>query len=57
MAAFLKLYLVDGSSSGVVTAELGVSSVRRSCFAHGLTDLVRREEASRAGVYLLTGPH
>jgi hypothetical protein len=53
----LKLYLVDGSPSGVITAELGVSSVRAVVASRtALPDLVRREEASRTGVYLLMGP-
>lgn len=53
----LKLYLADGSPSGVITAELGVSSVRAVVASRtALPDLVRREEATRTGVYLLTGP-
>lgn len=53
----LKLYLVDGSPSGVITAELGVSSVRAAVASRtALPELVRREEASRTGVYLLLGP-
>ncbi len=53
----LKLYLVDGSPSGVITAELGVSSVRAAVATRtALPDLIRREEASRTGIYLLVGP-
>lgn len=53
----LKLYLVDGSPSGVITAELGVSSVRAAVASRtALPDLIRREEAARTGVYLLVGP-
>ena len=53
----LKLYLVDGSSSGVITAELGVSSVRAVVASRtALPDLLRREEAMRTGIYLLVGP-
>jgi hypothetical protein len=53
----LKLYLVDGSPSGVITAELGVSSVRAAVASRtALPELVKREEASRTGVYLLLGP-
>ena len=53
----LKLYLVNGDPSGVITAELGVSSVR-AVFASrtSLTDLIKRDEATRTGVYLLQGP-
>ncbi|UXN57466.1 GIY-YIG nuclease family protein [Phyllobacterium zundukense] len=53
----LKLYLVDGSPSGVITAELGISSVRAAVASRtALPDLIRREEASRTGLYLLVGP-
>jgi len=53
----LKLYLVDGSPSGVITAELGVSSVRAAVASRTvLPDLIRREEAMRTGIYLLVGP-
>lgn len=53
----LKLYLVDGSPSGVITAELGVSSVRAAVASRtALPELIKREEAARTGVYLLVGP-
>jgi hypothetical protein len=53
----LKLYLVDGTPTGVITAELGVSSVRAVMSSRtALPDLIKREEASRTGVYLLIGP-
>jgi len=53
----LKLYLVDGTPSGVITAELGVSSVRAVVASRTvLPELVRRDEAGRTGVYLLVGP-
>jgi len=53
----LKLYLVDGTPSGVITAELGVSSVRAAVASRtALPELIRREEATRTGVYLLVGP-
>ena len=53
----LKLYLVDGTPSGVISAELGVSSVQAFVASRTiLPDLVKREEASRTGVYLLVGP-
>ena len=52
----LKLYLVDGSSSGVITAELGISSVRAVVASRtALPDLLRRDEATRTGIYLLVG--
>jgi hypothetical protein len=53
----LKLYLVDGSASGVITAELGVSSVRAVVASRtALPELLRREEALRTGIYMLVGP-
>jgi hypothetical protein len=53
----LKLYLVDGSSSGVITAELGISSVRAVVASRtALPDLLRRKEAMQTGIYLLVGP-
>src|ERR1700694_751332 len=53
----LKLYLADCTRSGVITAELGVSSVRAAVTSRtALPDLIRREEATRTGVYLLVGP-
>jgi hypothetical protein len=53
----LKLYLVDGTPSGVITAELGVSSVRAAVASRtALPDLIRRDEATRTGIYLLVGP-
>lgn len=53
----LKLYLADGTPSGVITAELGVSSVRAAVASRtALPELIRREEASRTGIYLLVGP-
>ena len=53
----LKLYLVDGSPSGVITAELGISSVRAAVASRtALPELIRREEAARTGLYLLVGP-
>jgi hypothetical protein len=52
----LKLYLVEGTPAGVITAELGVSPVR-AVYAQrtALPALLRREEARRTGVYLLAG--
>ena len=52
----LKLFLVDGTPSGVITAELGVSSLRAVVANRvSLPELVAREEASRTGVYILMG--
>lgn len=52
----LKLFLVDGSSTGVITAELGNWSGKALVAPRtALPDLIKREEASRTGVYLLMG--
>jgi hypothetical protein len=52
----IKLFLVDGTPGGLTTAEITnwtghVLSARRS----DLSELLRREEAQRTGVYLLLG--
>lgn len=53
----LKLYLVDGTPSGVITAELGVSSMRAAVASRtALPELIKRKEASQTGIYLLAGP-
>jgi hypothetical protein len=47
----LKLYLADGTPTGVITAELGVSSVRAAVASRtALPELIRREEAARTGI-------
>ena len=53
----LKLYLVDGSPTGVITAELGNWSGKVLVASRSaLPDLVKRDESGQTGVYLLTGP-
>ena len=53
----LKLFLVDGTPTGVITAELGVSSMRAAVASRtALPGLVKRREASQTGIYLLAGP-
>lgn len=53
----LKLYLVDGSPTGVITAELGNWSGKVLVASRSaLPDLVKRPETGRTGVYLLVGP-
>jgi hypothetical protein len=53
----LRLYLVDGSPSGLITAELGNWSGKALVGPRTrLADLLKRPEASRTGVYLLVGP-
>jgi hypothetical protein len=49
----LKHYLVDSSPSGVITAELSISSVRAAvALRTALPDLIQREETSRTDIYL-----
>lgn len=56
MGRTLKLYLVDGSPTGVITAELGNWSGKAVVAPRAaLPDLIKRKEASRTGVYLLMG--
>jgi hypothetical protein len=53
----LKLFLVDGTPSGVITAELGVSNIRAVVASRTvLPQLIHRPEAAQTGVYLLAGP-
>ena len=52
----LKLFLVDGSPTGVITAELGNWSGKAVVAPRAaLPELIKREEASSTGVYLLMG--
>lgn len=57
----LKLYLVDGSPSGVSTIELGIFSVRAAVASRtGLPDLIRRERIAsyqEAALLLYCGLH
>ena len=53
----LKLFLVNGSPTGVVTSEIiGWTGKAVSASRTALRDLLSREEVSRTGVYLLLGP-
>lgn len=56
----LKLFLVDGNPTGIITAELGNWSGKAVVAPRtSLPDLVQRSEAKQTGVYLLSGqdPH
>lgn len=53
----IRLFLVDGSATGLRTAELGLSTIKalvvpRASFAQALKE---REELKRTGVYMLVG--
>lgn len=52
----IRLFLVDGTPGGLITAEI-MNWTGRVLFGprSRLDDMVRREEAQRTGVYLLTG--
>lgn len=53
----LKLFLVDGTPTGVITAELGNWSGKALVAPRAsLPDLVRRKETEGSGVYFLMGP-
>ncbi len=53
----LKLFLVDGTATGVIIAQLGMSSLLAAAASRvSLPDLIRREEADQTGVYILVGP-
>jgi hypothetical protein len=53
----LKLFLVDGTASGVITAEIGISSIKAVVSSRtALPDLIKREESSQTGIYILAGP-
>jgi hypothetical protein len=53
----VRLCLVDGTSHGIVIAEIGNWNGKILAAPRGrLKDLLRRPEASRTGVYVLSGP-
>lgn len=53
----LKLFLVDGTPTGVITAELGNWSGKAIVAPRiALPSLIKREEAGRTGIYILMGP-
>ncbi|KIG15181.1 hypothetical protein DB30_05881 [Enhygromyxa salina] len=57
MSKQIKIFLVDGTPTGLRTAELGLSTCKAVMAPRSqLAELQRREEAGRTGVYLLVGP-
>lgn len=53
----LRLFLVDGTSTGLITAELGNWSGKALVAPRTrVADLLKRPEAAKTGVYLLVGP-
>ncbi|HEY2032018.1 MAG TPA: GIY-YIG nuclease family protein [Myxococcales bacterium] len=53
----IRIFLVDGTSSGLRTAEIGLSTCKAVFAPRGALDaLAKREEGHRTGVYVLIGP-
>ena len=53
----IKLFLVDGSPAGIITAEVvNWTGKALSAPRSRLAQLIRREEAERTGIYVLIGP-
>jgi Domain of unknown function (DUF4357) len=53
----IKLFLVDGSPAGIITAEVvNWTGKALSAPRARLGELIRREEAERTGIYMLIGP-
>ncbi|HEX2256393.1 MAG TPA: GIY-YIG nuclease family protein [Afifellaceae bacterium] len=53
----IRLFLVDGTPQGVISAEIvNWTGKALSAPRARLTDLLRRSEAARTGVYILMGP-
>jgi hypothetical protein len=53
----IRLFLVDGTPSGIMTAEvMNWTGKALAAPRSRLGDLIRREEASRTGIYVLLGP-
>jgi hypothetical protein len=56
MAISVRILLVDGTTSGIRTAEIGLSTVKAVLAPRGLVgELSKRIESSRSGVYVLVG--
>ena len=52
----IRIYMPDGSPTGLRIAEIGMSTVKAvACSRASLDQLATREEASRTGVYVLSG--
>lgn len=53
----IRIFLVDGSASGLRTAELGLSTIKALVVPRAsLSVAAKRPELSRTGVYVLVGP-
>lgn len=55
-ARSIRIFMPDGSTTGLRTAEIGLSTVKAvMCSRTQLSELAHREEAARTGVYVLVG--
>lgn len=53
----IRIFLVDGSTSGLRTADIGLSTVKALVVPRASLSIVgKREEVKRTGVYILVGP-
>lgn len=56
-ARSIRIFMPDGSPTGLRTAEIGMSTVKAvACSRTSLDQLAKRTEARRTGVYVLVGP-
>lgn len=56
-ARSIRIFMPDGSPTGLRTAEIGMSTVKAvACSRTSLDQLAKRAEARRTGVYILVGP-
>lgn len=56
-ARSIRIFMPDGSPTGLRTAEIGMSTVKAvSCSRTSLEQLAKRPEARRTGFYVLIGP-
>ena len=53
----IRLFLPDGTPQGLIIAEVGNWIGKALCAPRGrLSELLRRSEAARTGIYILSGP-
>lgn len=56
-ARSIRIFMPDGSPTGLRTAEIGLSTVKAvACSRTSLDQLAKRTEARRTGVYVLVRP-
>ena len=53
----IRIFLVDGTASGLRTAELGLSTIKAVVIPRAsLSNVAKRSEPQKTGVYILIGP-